>query len=103
MMRNPRTPAEWQAAVNAATALRLIADCRMYGLIEGGPSIDVDRCDEIVDLGNARGVQPSAPALDLALEYIGRLNYAIRKRHGTQAQHSHPNPDGAATPEAPRD
>jgi hypothetical protein len=53
MKRDPKTPEEWQTAVDSASALRLIADCRMYGLIDGGPSIDVARCDEIVERGLA--------------------------------------------------
>lgn len=33
----PQTPEQWQEAVDAAAACRAIADCAMYGLIEGRP------------------------------------------------------------------
>ena len=62
---DPRTTAEWQDAVDAAIGMRAIADCKMYGLIEGGPVINVKRCDEIIRRGMARGIQPSASSADL--------------------------------------
>jgi len=74
MTRDPKSTAEWQEAVDAAAGLRALADCKMYGLIEGGPEIDVARCDEILERGRARGVRPSAPARDLAIEIIRQVN-----------------------------
>lgn len=55
---DPQTDQEWQEAVNIAAALRTIADVKMYGLMEGGPEINVERCDEIVEQGAARGFTP---------------------------------------------
>jgi hypothetical protein len=74
MSDEPQTAEEWQEAVDAAVGLRAVADCKMYGLIEGGPNIDVGRCDEILALGEARGVRPSKPAQDLAVEMIAVIN-----------------------------
>lgn len=73
-MREPHTLREWQEAVDVAAAARAIADCMMYGLLEGGPEIDVDRCDEIIEAGLARGVQPSKPIVELALEMVTAIN-----------------------------
>jgi hypothetical protein len=73
-MRHPQTVAEWQEAVDAAAACRMIADCKMYGLIEGGPGIDVARCDEILERGKQKGVRASRPDADLALELIAVIN-----------------------------
>jgi hypothetical protein len=73
-MGYPTTPAEWQNAVDAAAGLRAIADCKMYGLLEGGPSIDVGRCDELLERGRLIGCFPSRPAVDLALGLIALIN-----------------------------
>ena len=69
-----KTPEEWQIAVNGALGLRTIADCKMYGLLEGGPKINVLRCDDIIKRGIEQGIQPSASAVDLALGMIAQLN-----------------------------
>ena len=74
MRLNPQTLQEWQEAVDGAAGLRAIADCKMYGLIEGGPKIDVRRCDEILERGRKRGFAPSRPAVDLAIGLIGAIN-----------------------------
>jgi hypothetical protein len=72
--RNPVTRAEWQDAVDSAAAVRAVADCKMYGLIKGGPQIDIHRCDEILEAGKRRGVIPSKPAPQLAIEFIAAIN-----------------------------
>jgi hypothetical protein len=73
-VRNPKTQEEWQEAVDAAAAARAIADCKMYGLIEGGPEINVRRCDEILWRGQKRGVTPSRPASELAIRLFRAMN-----------------------------
>lgn len=71
---DPKTAAEWQEAVDAAAGARAIADCKMYGLLEGGPEIDVGRCDEILERGRARGVRPSRPRNELAVRLVAEIN-----------------------------
>lgn len=61
---DPQTPEEWQEAVDLAAGARLIADCKMYGVITGGPAIDVARCDFILRRGAKLGIRPSRPPLD---------------------------------------
>lgn len=73
-MSDPKTPEQWQQAVDLAAAARVLADCKMYGLIEGGPVIDVARCDEILDVGARLGVRPSKPTVELALELVASWN-----------------------------
>jgi len=73
-MRLPKTTAEWQEAVDAAAGMRAIADCKMYGLIEGGPSINVERCDWILARGRRRNVTPSRSGKELAIELIAAIN-----------------------------
>lgn len=79
-MRDPTTQAEWQMAVDVAAGLRAIADCKMYGLIKGGPGIDVARCDQILELGASLQVHPSRPTKDLALEMVRSLNQEARRQ-----------------------
>lgn len=70
----PKTATEWQSAVDAAAGLRAIADCKMYGLLEGGPTIDVRRCDEILKSGAARGFRPSQSVNQLAVGMVAAIN-----------------------------
>lgn len=72
-MKNPKTEAEWLEAVNAAAFFLLLNDCKLYGLIEGGPQVDVARCEEILEQGRNRKfpVLPMEPA-ELVKRYIRR-------------------------------
>lgn len=72
--RDPKTRAEWQKAVDGAAGFRAIADCMMYGLLQGGPKINVGRCDEILAEGAKRGVRPSASDEDLAVRLACEIN-----------------------------
>jgi hypothetical protein len=76
----PRTPEEWQEAVDAAAAFRGIADCMMYGLLEGGPRIDVARSDDLLKRGRRRGAHPSRPAKDLAVDYVRAYNDSLKNK-----------------------
>lgn len=71
--KEPRTRREWQEAVDGAAGLRVIGDCMMYGLITG-PEINVARCDDILSRGAERGVRPSRPDVELALDLIKEIN-----------------------------
>jgi hypothetical protein len=73
-MQNPKTREEWQCAVDNAAGARAIADCKMYGLIEGGPEINVRRCDAILARGKKRGVTPSLPITELAVRMVMAIN-----------------------------
>lgn len=57
-MLNPRTPKEWQDAVDAAYLLLQIDSARQYGLITGGPLIDTVRCRWTLLEGAKQGVAP---------------------------------------------
>jgi hypothetical protein len=60
--RDPETPAEWRAAVDAARFALGLDSCRQYGLIEWGGEIDADRCLEILFAGRLRGFEPKDAA-----------------------------------------
>jgi hypothetical protein len=57
-MPDPTTPEEWQLAVNAAYFCLLVDSCRQYGLIEGGPTFNLARAEELLARGRALGVTP---------------------------------------------
>jgi len=67
MSRDPETPEQWQDAVDAANACLAPDSARQYGLVEGGPKIDVDRCDEILRRGALLGYRPSPDAVERSI------------------------------------
>lgn len=66
---DPRTPAEWQDAVDSAEFCLALQSARDYGLIAGGPGVNVDRCAELLARGAAIGIFP-APLDQLAQRYL---------------------------------
>jgi hypothetical protein len=56
--KDPKTAGEWQEAVNGAEFFLLLDSCRQYGLIEGGPAVNADRCSAILERGRRRGIYP---------------------------------------------
>lgn len=70
MSREPQTRGEWQDAVDAAHACLALDAARQYGLVTGGPPVNVDRCAQILSDGAARGIRPSPDAVE---RFIGEL------------------------------
>lgn len=56
---DPLTVTEWQEAVDLASALLHLHSARAYGLVRGGPEINVERCEQLLAAGKQRGVAPS--------------------------------------------
>jgi hypothetical protein len=56
--RMPSTPQEWQEAADCAEFNLLIDSARKYGLITGGPEINVARCLELKLKALAMGIRP---------------------------------------------
>jgi hypothetical protein len=44
-------------AVLASKALLAMESLKQYGLIEGGPEINVERCEEVIAWGDERGLE----------------------------------------------
>ena len=66
--RDPKTPEEWQNAVDAADALLKIDSARIYGLVTGGPEIDAGRCWELVHRAKElHGIEPREDAVERLL------------------------------------
>jgi hypothetical protein len=63
--RNPETSAEWQAAVTGAYHCLQLDSARQYGLVEGGPEINVERCEQLLEEGKRRGVLPDRSKIAL--------------------------------------
>jgi hypothetical protein len=63
-MQDPQTQAEWQEAVNLADLWLTFEAARNYGLIKGGPEIDVERCVAILCRGEDQGILPQPDQLD---------------------------------------
>lgn len=55
----PQTAAEWQEAVDLAEFFLCVDAARNYGLVKGGPPVDVSRCEEILAEGKRRGTTPT--------------------------------------------
>lgn len=60
---DPETPDEWQQAVDAADFLLLLDSAAQYGLvaIDGGGSVDVDRCRDLLHRAAGSGIYPADP------------------------------------------
>lgn len=70
MTNDPTTPAEWQNAVDVAHVYLMIDSAKQYGLVDGGPAINVDRCEELITRGREHGIVPRPEAVE---EVIGEL------------------------------
>ncbi len=66
--RNPKNLREWQEAADAAELFLQIDSARSYGLITGGPVVDVDRCEELLKLAARRKIRPNKDGLGLILQ-----------------------------------
>lgn len=62
--RDPRTRAEWQVAADAAAGALALDSARQYGLVTGGPGVDVERCAEILRRAEARKIKPAPDAAE---------------------------------------
>ena len=66
MSEQPVTDAEWRDAVDAAYVATVIDAAKKYGLVNG-PAINLDRAEELLREGKARGFEPSPDAIDRVL------------------------------------
>ena len=63
-MKQPQTPTEWQEAVDLAHGALVLDSARQYGLVTGGPTVDVSRCEQFLRDGRRLGITPGRDALD---------------------------------------
>jgi hypothetical protein len=63
-MKDPVTPYEWQLAIDMAHGALSLDSARLYGLVTGGPVVNVERCQEILVKGKAAGYCPSRDSVE---------------------------------------
>lgn len=76
MWSEPQTDEQWQEAVDLAEACLTLDWAIKYGLVSGGPSINVDRCVELIDRGKTRGTFPQPEVVE---RFISAYNASPRK------------------------
>lgn len=54
----PVTDEQWQDAVDAAYFIQQIEMARLFGLVTGGPEINLESCAEILEDGRKLGILP---------------------------------------------
>jgi hypothetical protein len=79
-LHNPKTKEEWQEVTDLCHGLRAIEDCRMYGLLSGGMTINLARVDELLEQCKKRGFQPSLPVEQLAGMIVASFNALKREK-----------------------
>lgn len=60
----PETRQEWQDALDCAEGAIALDAARQYGLVRGGPKVNLDRCYQILTLGKQRGFEPRPDAIE---------------------------------------
>lgn len=68
MPHTPKTPQQWQIAVDAAKGALALHDARLYGLVTGGPTVNVERCLALLEAGKEKGIRPRADAVERFIE-----------------------------------
>jgi hypothetical protein len=69
----PRLPENGEALqnlVDMSHGFLLLDSARKYGLVTGGPGVNVERCVEIIEHGEARGIKPRPDAAERMLAAI---------------------------------
>lgn len=71
--REPKTREEWQEAADAAEGALALDAARKFGLVTGGPVVDVERCTAILDAAAEDwGVKPRLDAIERYLQALRR-------------------------------
>ena len=70
----PRTAAEWRDVATLAEVLLRVDAARQYGLIVGGPTINVARCATLLKRAQRRGIVVLASELDAAITAFVRAH-----------------------------
>jgi hypothetical protein len=86
-MKEPETPAEWHDAVVWAETLLTLDAAKQYGLLTGGPRIDVARCQDLKTRGNAAGYFATNGDIDSCIHAL------IEELHANPATLRRPNHD----------
>ena len=63
-MKKPKTPEQWQKAVNIASVMVVIAEAQLFGLLTGKLKVDLGGCEKLLTEGKKLGYLPRAETLD---------------------------------------
>lgn len=75
----PKTPKQWQDAVDIAEWGSHLESARAHGLITGGIVINVSRCEQLLEGGRQRGIRPSRHCVErLTQQYMASTD-RVRK------------------------
>ena len=69
--RDPQNTKEWQEAVDAAEAYLGLDSAKAYGLVRGGPVVNVFRCEQIIRKGRDRGIIPINENVERVIRLLG--------------------------------
>jgi hypothetical protein len=72
-MKEPETTQDWQEAVDAAEGALALDSARKYGLVKGGPEVNVSRCEAILERGKKRRVVPAPDAIERSISSLVSL------------------------------
>lgn len=64
MIRDPQSLDEWQEAADAAYAMLLIDAARNFGIIVGGPQVNRERAEWILDEAAKLEIKPVSNVID---------------------------------------
>ncbi len=70
VMDEPQTLDDWQDVADLSTTYLALESARQYGLIEGGPEVNVERCEELLAGAAALGIEPRDDAIERCLSLI---------------------------------
>lgn len=70
--RDPVTPVQWQEAVDAAEALLRLDSARQYGLVTGGPKLNLTRIEWVQQEAKRRGIIPTERGVELEIKRLIR-------------------------------
>ncbi len=55
----------------------MIEAARQYGLVKGGPKVNVKRCEELLKLGRSRGFTPRQEAIQEIVAALAQDDYGL--------------------------
>ena len=63
-MKEPKTREEWQEVTDMCHFYLLLDSARQYGLVDGGPQINVKRCEQLFSKATRLGFSPSPGSVE---------------------------------------
>ena len=71
-MKTPKRPGEWQEAADAAHGALVLDAARQYGLVTGGPVVNVARAEDLLARAKALGYVPRPEAVEMFIAGLAK-------------------------------